>query len=399
MSRSGFQQLAIDEARRLLSIKAQTTGDLDTPRSDLDVLRTLGLIDRDGKTTYAAEILFAAPQDKRVAVRHLYHPVPGAEAVVQELETPLVMLFGAIQQLINKYSSQETVRVNLENGQEIPVPAFPKSAVDEVVANALLHRDWTIDSPITIRQTARTLSVTSPGSLPPNVDETKILTTTSVPRNPCLMKGVRILGLAEESSRGFDRMWASMLSTGRRAPIVEVTDFSVNVTLEASNPDTDFIVGLAKLAKSRGGEFTTSVNSLIILRHLADDLSLSFSTARKILQTNDIETRDTLDWLTSENILHKVPNSLGEWVLNSAVKDLLAPQQIELPSDGMQGWILYHLRQNGSATSRDIATGLRIERSDVTRVLRDLRSAQRVVIDPDGPQRGPGTRWKIYPSA
>ncbi|KAA8719725.1 ATP-binding protein, partial [Corynebacterium flavescens] len=90
--------------------------------------------------------------------------------------------------------------------------------------------------PGVVDQSALMLKVQSPGSLPTGVASDKLLSTQSMPRNPCLMNAMRVLGLVEQSSQGFDRMWLSMLISGREAPEVEEGSESVSVTFLAGTP-------------------------------------------------------------------------------------------------------------------------------------------------------------------
>ena len=192
-----------------------------------EILRELGLLDqRTGYLKRAGEILLLPAEGAQVTIRHLWRPMVGADPQVHEFSMPLILALPSVRRLISEQASREVERIQFADGQEYRVPRFPESAIDEALMNAVIHRDWQLARPIVIDQSPGVLKIWSPGSLPPGVRPEKILVTQSMPRNTRLMTAMRVLGLAEESSRGFDRMWVSMISTGRPAPnVVAGEDF------------------------------------------------------------------------------------------------------------------------------------------------------------------------------
>ena len=384
---------ALENARQLLRTKRAAMGSSVIPETNHGLLRELGLVDRNGKLLMAGEIFFARSTARNVAVRHLYYPVQGSEPRVEERDLPLVGLFAEIQALIESHASQEVARVDFGGGQEVPIPSFPRQAVDEVVSNALLHRDWVAVDPIVIKQTPRTLTVISPGGFPAEVSEKNLLTTRFVPRNPTLMNGARRLGLAEESSRGFDRMWVSMLASGRRAPVVEPSEFSVSVTLDSGKPDVAFVRGLAAVAYQLGVDLRGSVNALIVVRYLVDHPGIVWKTLTEELQTNKLETHEIVDWLTGAGVIEKIGDHVEEWRLTEQCRALFNVSNVGATLGEAEKWVRGHLEQGSALMAREIASQLKMDVRDVTKLLRGLRSQGVAMIDPEGPQRGPNTRW------
>ncbi|MDD7687381.1 MAG: putative DNA binding domain-containing protein [Actinomycetaceae bacterium] len=384
-----LDQGALEYARQLLTHKAIASGSHEAPETNQGILRELEVIDGENRLLYAGEILFSSSASQAVSVRHLYYPAPGVEPIVKELANPLVNVFPKTQEIIKSYAKQEIARVDLENGQEIALPTFPDKAVDEVVSNALLHREWMISMPVVIKQTPRTLTVISPGSLPPEVPHDKLLTTRSVPRNPLLMSAARKLGLAEESSRGFDRMWAAMLGSGRRPPIVEAHDYEVSVTLEAGDPDISFIQGIAKMKPT----IQQSVDALIILRYLIDHPGITWKILKSEMQTNDLETREIIDWLTDENIITRTSKTIDEWALTEECASAFDIKSNGTSLSDAKTWISKQLEKGSSLNAREVSSLLHIDRLQVTRMFIQLRAEGIAMIDPDGPKRGLNTRW------
>ncbi|BAU97151.1 ATP-dependent DNA helicase [Corynebacterium suranareeae] len=393
-----LDSVAIAAARALLVDRRTVSGQVDTvPPTTRGLLEELGLLTRSGQLTVAAEILFAPLSTGRVSIRHLHRAVPGGDPRVREISTPLVLAFQEILNRIAETSSAEIDRIFLKNGQEIPIPAFPAKAVDEVIANALIHRDWNMSDPVVIDQSPRTLSVWSPGPLPHGVTQENLLTTVSQPRNRTLMSAMRILGLAEESSRGFDRMWVSMLSTGRRPPAVRTTDTSVEVIISAGRPDTNFVKGILQLSQDYSPEAVQSVLTLVVLRHLFDHPLITLQEVRTQTQSSDLGASELMDWLDEIGLVAAVGDSNKEWTAGPLVLQAFGEEEktAEVPQ-GIQGWIEDKLSAGKKITAKEVADELGVPRMEVTETLRMLRQLEKARIDPEGPQRGPTTRWVAW---
>ena len=392
--RESFSAEAVGLAKTLLANRKAALGDRSpVPDTDLELCGELGLLDSDGSLTLAAEILFMPPPHHRPVVRHLLRDVPGGDPRTTEISEPLVVASEKVRSLISSHTSQEVARVQLPNGQEFAIPAFPTTAVDELVSNAFAHRDWGAISAIVVDQSPVSLTVWSPGGLPVGVSEDKVLSTQSIPRNPTLMGALRRLGLAEESSRGFDRMWASMLSSGRQAPTLRTDGPFVEVSLPSGNVDSTFMRALFLLRTEFGEPIFNSVNGLLVTRHLANSPILTTVTAAKLMQVSESQAHETLLWYENQGLLERL-RSKSEWTLSpraQAAFDLDDSAPVNAVST--EEWILTQLRQGKSLTARDVARELGVERESVSRILRTLRSTGQARVAPDSPQRGPSVRW------
>ena len=384
----------VEEARRMLREHRRSRGsDAAVPQTTTGLLRELGLMRDDGQLKRAAEILLAQPNPTDVMVRHLWRSIPGQEPQATLISDPLLLALPRLRRLIAENGDREIERVQFEDGEEVAISRFPSQAVDEAVSNAFIHRDWRLPGPVVVEQTNRTLKITSPGPLPPGVTVDTLLSTPSVPRNNRLMAAMRTLGLAEESSRGFDRMWATMIRTGRNAPEVTATEANVQVVLAAQRPDTNFIKGLRKLSECFGEEVVDSVAALIVLWHLNSAPLITATTAAQKTQLSSLEVHELMDDLVARSLLDPVTDA-DEWTLSSEARKLLNLGQ---PSDfatvSVQAWIEAKLHDGAALQSADIADQTGVSVAEAGRILRHLRSLGRAKIDPDGPPRGRGTRW------
>ena len=84
------------------------------------------------------------------------------------------------------------------------LPRLPSRAVREVVANAVAHRSYELSSsPVVVEIRPSSVTVTSPGSLPPPVT-IPTLRQDQAPRNHILIDVLRRFRLAEDSGQGID---------------------------------------------------------------------------------------------------------------------------------------------------------------------------------------------------
>ena len=204
---------------------------------------------------------------------------------------------------------------------------------------------------------------------------------------------MRTLGLAEESSRGFDRMWATMIRTGRNVPEVFATGSHVQVVLAAQQPDTTFIKGLRKLSELYGEAVIGSVATLIVLWHLNSAPLITVATAAHKTQLTALEVEELMGVLVELGLLDSVADA-SEWTLSGEARKLLGRGQAgDLATVSIQEWIEAKLLDGESLRSADIADQTGVSVAEAGRILRHLRSLGRAQIDPEGPPRGRGTRW------
>jgi len=382
----------LTELRRLLRSHRQRRGiDAATPTGAQALLREVGLLSDDGSLKRAGEILLTPASTTQVTIRHLWRALPGADPKATEFSTPLLEALPALRRLILERADQEMVRVQFDSGQESAIPRFPAQAIDEAITNAIIHRDWRTEQPVIIDQSPRILKVWSPGPLVPGVDENRLLTTQSVPRNGRLMASMRSIGLAEESSRGFDRMWLAMLNTGREVPEVTATDEFVEIIFAAGNPDVAFIKAIHGLQERFSDEVINNLNTMLVLWKLWHAPLITLKQTAHSTQTSQLEASELLNALEDYGVVQRI-NNADEWVLSAQVAQL-SGKDLPTAAASVQERIEAQLQDGNSVAAADLAERFSISRGEITNVLRHLRTLGRAQIDPAGPQRGSGTRW------
>ncbi len=115
------------------------------------------------------------------------------------------------------------------------VPAFPPLAVRELVANALIHQDFSVTGagPMVEIFTDR-IEVTNPGA--PLVDTLRFVDTPPKSRNEILASMMRRLGICEERGSGIDKVVSEVESYQLPAPTFEAPGDFTRTTLFAHKP-------------------------------------------------------------------------------------------------------------------------------------------------------------------
>lgn len=177
----------------------------------------------EDKLTVAGELLFAdEPQiclPKRSSIKILRYKTSGIAERDMLAEQPIT-IEGCAYDLIVKAVSQtkEIVESILKPENSFENIGYPEEVLREIIANAVLHRDYAIATDIQIRIFDNRVEVESPGCFPARVTAENIL-DTQVSRNPKL---VRLLskfpdppnkGVGEGLSTAFEAMRKLRLKT------------------------------------------------------------------------------------------------------------------------------------------------------------------------------------------
>ena len=120
------------------------------------------------------------------------------------------------------------------------IPELPPDAVREVVANAVVHRDYRSTAPIQLRLDDDGLEVWNPGHLPAPLTLASLRERhPSIPPNPFIARALYLAGYIEEWGTGTLRMIAAMRRAGNPEVLFEVTgDSGIRVVLPLQGAQT-----------------------------------------------------------------------------------------------------------------------------------------------------------------
>lgn len=117
-------------------------------------------------------------------------------------------------------------------------PLYPELAIRELVANVLIHQDFTVtgSGPMVELFTGR-MEITNPGE--PLIDTQRFLDTPPRSRNEALASFLRRIGICEERGSGVDKVVSLTESYQLPAPLFEVTGGHTRVILFAHKSFSD----------------------------------------------------------------------------------------------------------------------------------------------------------------
>jgi len=124
-----------------------------------------------------------------------------------------------------KYVSTESIKVKRE-----AVAQYPRVAIREFVANALVHQDFSISGiNITIEIFSNRIVITNPGA--PLNDINRLIDLPPNSRNEKLAEQMFLLGFCERRGSGIDRAIAAIESMHLPAPRIAKEETCTRVTL------------------------------------------------------------------------------------------------------------------------------------------------------------------------
>ncbi|HIY94772.1 MAG TPA: hypothetical protein H9821_03790 [Candidatus Rothia avicola] len=117
---------------------------------------------------------------------------------------------------------------------------------------------------------------------------------------------------------------------------------------------------------------------------------MSLPQVLKQTQVSELEAHELMSFLSERGVIRAV--SSQEWGWGSAMENYLPLSSEAEEPVSIEVWIRERAH-DGGVTATEVAQKYEVERLEVTALLRKMREQNLLIIDPDGPQRGPNTRW------
>jgi ATP-dependent DNA helicase RecG len=381
----GMDDLASAELTRFRDL-ARAGGDGALPElSDGDLLQALGLLTIHGELTTGAVLLFGQPA---TLARH----VPTHEIAFQVLEllevrvnrmdrAPLLKAMVDLTDQVQTRNPEEEIEIGLFR---VGLPRFAEIAVREVVANALVHRDYTSVGAVHVQIDDDVLRVSNPGGFPEGVTTSNLLVAPPRPRNPLVADAFKRAGLVERTGRGINRVFESQLAIGRPAPDYSLsTDAWVEARLRAGPADRD-LAGFIAEARRDGQRF--SLQDLLVLHEVRHERRITSARAAELFQVSQDEARAVLNRLVERGLLeargerkgrtyhlaagiYRKLGQPGQYVRTRGFDDLQQEQMV-----------LTFVDRHGSITRADAAELCRLGSDQASRLLRRLRDEGKLAL-------------------
>lgn len=361
-----------------------------------ELLRALGVLTSQGRVLVGGQLLFGkAVQGSPPAIVYEYRATPGGEPkAIERLTGPLLISFQAALQLVR--ARQTVTPLHLPGGQQVQLEDFPTLAVREALANAIIHRDHHLIGPVNVVHSPELLAVASPGPLVSGVSPENILTHPSKPRNPCLARAARVLGLAEEVGRGVDRMFREMISSGRGLPRIDSHHDHVRVSLEGGRANTQVARFVAQLAERERDD----TDAMLVLYRLCMVKTASAHQFAPLLQKVVPEVERVLRRLATDAVAILEPTRQTMRRTNPSyrlrghvLRELGAAVPYQRRTvDEMDRKVIAHVREYGKVTNRTVRNMLDVEIQRARGILKDMVD-RRLLRKTSRAQRGPGVEY------
>ena len=155
-------------------------------------------------------------------------------------------LFALIDQAEEYLWSQSTHGFRLDAGpRRIPLDQYPRTALRELIVNAVAHRDYRVSgSRVKIELFRNEVEWSSPGGLPPSVTVENIL-KAQYTRNPVIVSFLFDAGYIEQRGMGLDTVVAVLGQEGLPLPQMEDTGASFLIRISGhGSVDRLHVLGL-----------------------------------------------------------------------------------------------------------------------------------------------------------
>ena len=346
--------------------------------SNEEILKALGFMAADDRVCVGALLMFGVPS---MIALHLpayeagFQVLDGLEVRTSEMAAfPLLRAMAEFSDRVLARNPEEEIEVEL---QRIALPALAEITVRELIANALVHRDYTANGPTLVEVAANALTISNPGGLPTGVTIATLLTAPPCPRNPALADAFKRAGLVDRTSRGINRVFESQLTLGRPVPdYSRSTPNSVVVRVHTGSPDKDLAGFIAEVRRNGG---VLSLEDLLILYEVRAEGVVTVERAAQLCQVGLSEARIVLNHLVDRGIVESKGSGRGRGYV---FKGALGRRFGQPPRRGMTGFhegaenrqrALDLVRQKGSISRSDAVELFGATPDQASRLLRGMR--------------------------
>lgn len=192
-----------------------------------DVLKTLNLYDDKNAYNNAAELLADKNTFSGVDIAKFGKSIDEILDRNLFVNISIILQYQKTLEVFNRYYKYEQIL----GSERIEKELIPEKAFREVIANALIHRTWDVNSNIKISMYEDKIEVSSPGGLPSGISEKEYLNgQISQLRNPILANIFFRLKYIEMFGTGIRRINESYKNFAVK-PNFEIFENSIKITL------------------------------------------------------------------------------------------------------------------------------------------------------------------------
>lgn len=192
-----------------------------------DILRTLGFFTKDKRFNHAAALLSDENEFYGIDIARFGNSINEIMDRETIAKTSILKQYDASVSMIKRYYQYEEIS-EIERKK---IDLIPEVAYREAIANALIHRDWSIHSHIRISLFSDRIEIKSPGGLPRGITADEYVNgEISCLRNPILGNVFFRMHYVEMFGTGVRRILYAYRDA-KIKPKFEITDHVIGVVL------------------------------------------------------------------------------------------------------------------------------------------------------------------------
>ena len=300
----------------------------EVPTSGRELLNRLGVL-RDNETnpelTVAGALLFC---EYETEVEQISTIVTDAEGVASHHKVrgsaPILPLFDKTMDMLRDVAFPAKRKVI--GTQRTSLRPIPEVVLRESMINAIMHRDYRTQNAHIVASASgippNLFKVSSPGGLVEGVSITRLIATSSKPRNPALAEALRVLGLAEKEGVGIDTIYREMMREGHPEPEITEQDGRVLIRLVGGAPDIRALEFFDELGR-RYNSLRGDVRVVMAVIYLTTHPTIRPENLSTFAQCLPAEAARVLEQLQDIGYLERVLNrSLSFRLTSTAIEKL-----------------------------------------------------------------------------
>lgn len=200
---------------------------LKIEKINTDILKTLGLYSEKKGYNLAADLV---ADTNSFIIMDIVKFGRNINEMMERVQIEHVSILSAYQQAIEMYRRYYQYEL-IDGAVRKKLERIPEDAFREAVANALVHRDWSLRTAIRVEMHDEYIQVASPGGLPSGISREEYINgQVSILRNEKIGSLFNRLGLIERFGTGIRRIRLLYSQAGRK-PDFEVSQNVITVVL------------------------------------------------------------------------------------------------------------------------------------------------------------------------
>jgi len=212
-----------------------------------------------------------------------------------------------LTEAVKPYNPEEEIDDGLFR---LGLPLYSEIAVRELIANALVHRDYSVNGQVRVAvEGSLTLSVSNPRGFPDGITIHNLLTAPPQTRNPLIADVFKRAGLVERTGRSVNRAYRNQLAIGCPRPDYSRSSQAwVEVRLPAGPADRE--LAAFAVASAREGR-PLEQQTLQVLHEVRAESRVTSARAGELLQVGTEGARSVLNSLVERGLLESSGEGRG----------------------------------------------------------------------------------------